>query len=687
MTIMPKRYTITAALPYTNGPIHIGHLAGVYIPADIYTRYLRGQGKDVAFICGSDEHGVAISLKAKKEGKTPQEIIDTYDQIIRDSFRKFGITFDNYSRTSRKIHHETAQGFFKQLNEKKIFEEINSDQLYDPEAQQFLADRFVLGTCPICQNAEAYGDQCESCGSSLSATELINPKSTISGAKPELKKTKHWYLPLNKYENFISDWILTGHKKDWKPNVYGQVKSWIDTGLRPRAVTRDLDWGIPVPLKGELGKVLYVWFDAPIGYISSTKEWADQKGIDWEPYWKDKDTQLVHFIGKDNIVFHCIIFPIMLHASGEYILPENVPANEFLNLEGQKISTSKNWAVWLHEYLEEFPEHQDVLRYVLTANAPETKDNDFTWDEFQARNNNELVAIYGNFINRVVVLTHKYYAGEVPKASELLKIDFDVLSEMRLLPKKIGTSIELYRFREASQLLMQLARIGNKYLADSEPWKLIKSNPERVKTIMNTALQIATGLSVISEPILPFTASKLKNMLNLNVTHLKWKDVSTNTILIPSGHLIRTAKLLFQKVEDEQMEFQRSKLKASSLANKTETVTILPLKPKTSFENFAALDLKVAVIVAAKKVSKTKKLMEITVRIGSEERTVVSGIALDFNVDELIGKKVTLLTNLQPRTLKGIESNGMILLGENNEGHFVFVSPEAEDTKTGLSIH
>jgi methionyl-tRNA synthetase len=684
---MPKRYTITAALPYTNGPIHIGHLAGVYIPADIYTRYLRGQGKDVAFICGSDEHGVAISLKAKKEGKTPQEIIDTYDQIIRDSFQKFGITFDNYSRTSRKIHHETAQEFFKQLHEKKIFEEINSDQLYDPEAQQFLADRFVLGTCPICQNAEAYGDQCESCGSSLSATELINPKSTISGAKPELKKTKHWYLPLNKYENFISDWILKGHKKDWKPNVYGQVKSWIDTGLRPRAVTRDLDWGIPVPLKGELGKVLYVWFDAPIGYISSTKEWADQKGIDWEPYWKDKDTQLVHFIGKDNIVFHCIIFPIMLHASGEYILPENVPANEFLNLEGQKISTSKNWAVWLHEYLEEFPEHQDVLRYVLTANAPETKDNDFTWDEFQARNNNELVAIYGNFINRVVVLTHKYYAGEVPKASELFEIDVDVLSEMRRLPKKIGTSIELYRFREASQLLMQLARIGNKYLADSEPWKLIKSNPERVKTIMNTALQIATGLSVLSEPILPFTASKLKNMLNLNVTHLKWKDVSTNTILISSGHLIKPAKLLFQKVEDEQMEFQRSKLKASSLTNKTETVTILPLKPKTSFENFAALDLKVAIIVAAKKVSKTKKLMEITVSIGSEERTVVSGIALDFNAEELIGKKVTLLTNLQPRTLKGIESNGMILLGENNEGHFVFVSPEAEDTKTGLSIH
>ena len=684
---MPKRYTITAALPYTNGPIHIGHLAGVYIPADIYTRYLRGQGKDVAFICGSDEHGAAISLKAKKEGKTPQEIIDTYDQIIRDSFRKFGITFDNYSRTSRKIHHETAQEFFKQLNEKKIFEEMNSDQLYDPEAQQFLADRFVLGTCPICQNTEAYGDQCESCGSSLSATELINPKSTISGAKPELKKTKHWYLPLNKYENFISDWILKGHKKDWKPNVYGQVKSWIDTGLKPRAVTRDLDWGIPVPLKGEVGKVLYVWFDAPIGYISSTKEWADQKGIDWEPYWKDKDTQLVHFIGKDNIVFHCIIFPIMLHASGEYILPVNVPANEFLNLEGQKISTSKNWAVWLHEYLEEFPEHQDVLRYVLTANAPETKDNDFTWDEFQARNNNELVAIYGNFINRVVVLTHKYYAGEIPKASKLLEIDIGVLSEMRLLPKKIGTSIELYRFREASQLLMQLARIGNKYLADTEPWKLIKSDPERVKTIINIALQIATGLSVLSEPILPFTASKLKNMLNLNVANLKWQDVSTKDMLIPSGHLIRKAKLLFQKVEDEQMEYQRSKLKVSSLENKTETVIIPKIKPETSFENFAALDIKIAVIIAAKKVSKTKKLMKLTVRIGSEERTVVSGIALDFNAEELVGKKVTLLTNLQPRTLKGIESNGMILLGENNEGHFVFISPEAEDTKTGLSVH
>jgi methionyl-tRNA synthetase len=687
VTIMPKRYTVTAALPYTNGPIHIGHLAGVYVPADIYTRYLRGQGKDVVFICGSDEHGVAISLKAKKEGKTPQEIIDTYDQIIRDSFQQFGITFDNYSRTSRKIHYETAQEFFKQLDEKKIFEEINSEQLYDPEAKQFLADRFVTGTCPICQNTEAYGDQCESCGSSLSATELINPQSTISGSKPELQKTKHWYLPLNKYEDFIRDWILKGHKKDWKPNVYGQVKSWIDSGLQPRAVTRDLDWGIPVPVKGGEGKVLYVWFDAPIGYISSTKEWAAQKGIDWEPYWKDEDTQLVHFIGKDNIVFHCIIFPIILHASESFILPENVPANEFLNLEGEKISTSKNWAVWLHEYLAEFPDQQDVLRYVLTANAPETKDNDFTWDEFQARNNNELVAIYGNFINRVVVLTQKYYEGVVPPAISLLKIDTNALSQMAALPKKIGTAIELYHFREASQLLMQLARIGNKYLADSEPWKLIKTDPERVKTIMNTALQIASGLSVLSQPILPFTTAKLENMLNLNTASLKWGDVSTNSILMPVGHQIGKAALLFQKIENEQMEQQRSKLKASAAVNKTETLQIAPIKPKTSLENFEALDLKVAVITEAKKVAKTKKLMELTVSLGNEKRTIVSGIAIDFNAEDLIGKKVTLLTNLHPRNLKGIESNGMILLGENTKGHFVFISPEAKETKTGLSIH
>jgi len=684
---MPKRYTVTAALPYTNGPIHIGHLAGVYVPADIYTRYLRGQGKDVLFICGSDEHGVAISLKAKKEGKTPQEIIDQYDQIIRDSFQKFGIAFDNYSRTSRKVHYETAQEIFKKLDTKSVFELKESEQLFDAEAQQFLADRFVTGICPICQHPEAYGDQCESCGSSLSATELIDPKSTISGVKPSLKSTKHWYLPLNRYEDFIKKWILEGHKKDWKPNVYGQVKSWIDNGLQPRAVTRDLDWGIPVPVKDGEGKVLYVWFDAPIGYISSTKEWAQENGKDWEPYWKDDETQLVHFIGKDNIVFHCIIFPIILHANGDYILPENVPANEFLNLEGQKISTSKNWAVWLHEYLDEFPEQQDVLRYVLTANAPETKDNDFTWDEFQARNNNELVAIYGNFINRVLVLTHKYYRGIVPEAVNLSPVDQTVLDEMALLPQKMGLAIEQYRFREASQILMQLARLGNKYLADAEPWKLIKTDAQRVATIMHTALQIATGLSILSEPILPFTAKKLKKMLQLDSKNLNWQSVSSGSILIDSGHQIGEASLLFQKIENEQMEQQRSKLKTSEAKNKIKTLKIAPLKPTTKYPNFEALDLKVATVIAAEKVNKTKKLLQLTVDLGDEQRTVVSGIAQDFKPDDLIGKQVSLLTNLHPRTLKGIESNGMILLGENAEGSFVFVNPENKDAKKGVSIH
>jgi methionyl-tRNA synthetase len=684
---MPKRYTVTAALPYTNGPIHIGHLAGVYVPADIYTRYLRGQGKDVLFICGSDEHGVAISLKAKKEGKTPQEIIDQYDQIIRDSFQKFGIAFDNYSRTSRKVHYETAQEIFKKLDTKSVFELKESEQLFDAEAQQFLADRFVTGICPICQHPEAYGDQCESCGSSLSATELIDPKSTISGVKPSLKSTKHWYLPLNRYEDFIKKWILEGHKKDWKPNVYGQVKSWIDNGLQPRAVTRDLDWGIPVPVKDGEGKVLYVWFDAPIGYISSTKEWAQENGKDWEPYWKDDETQLVHFIGKDNIVFHCIIFPIILHANGDYILPENVPANEFLNLEGQKISTSKNWAVWLHEYLDEFPEQQDVLRYVLTANAPETKDNDFTWDEFQARNNNELVAIYGNFINRVLVLTHKYYGGIVPEAVNLSPVDQTVLDEMALLPQKMGLAIKQYRFREASQILMQLARLGNKYLADAEPWKLIKTDAQRVATIMHTALQIATGLSILSEPILPFTAKKLKKMLQLDSKNLNWQSVSSGSILIDSGHQIGEASLLFQKIENEQMEQQRSKLKTSEAKNKIKTLKIAPLKPTTKYPNFEALDLKVATVIAAEKVNKTKKLLQLTVDLGDEQRTVVSGIAQDFKPDDLIGKQVSLLTNLHPRTLKGIESNGMILLGENAEGSFVFVNPENKDAKKGVSIH
>ena len=510
-----KRFTLTAALPYTNGPIHIGHLSGVYIPADIYARYLRNKKKDVAFICGSDEHGVAIAIKAKNEGITPKQVIDKYDKLIRKSFEDFGISFDNYSRTSSKIHHETAQEFFKDLDSKNIFIEKTSEQLFDEEAQQFLADRFVIGTCPICKNNEAYGDQCESCGSSLNSSDLINPKSTLSGSFPIKKRTKHWYLPLDKYEGFIKEWILDGHKHDWKPNVYGQVKSWIENGLQPRAVTRDLDWGIPVPIENIDGKVLYVWFDAPIGYISSTKEWAKNNGLDWQPYWKDKNTELVHFIGKDNIVFHCIIFPAMLKASGKYILPKNVPANEFLNLEGNKISTSKNWAVWLHEYLKDFPDQQDVLRYVLTANAPESKDNDFTWNDFQARNNNELVAIYGNFINRIVVLTHKYYNGKTPVPDQYNDQDKEVLNSIKHFQKKISNSIEKFKFREALRELMNLARTGNKYLADHEPWKLIKDMPNRVNTIMYVGLQIAGHLVHLSNPFLPFTSKKLLKMLNL----------------------------------------------------------------------------------------------------------------------------------------------------------------------------
>ena len=557
---MSNRYTITAALPYTNGPIHIGHLAGVYVPADIYARYLRNRGKDVAFICGSDEHGVAIALKAKMENKTPQQIIDYYDELIRNSFNSFGISFDNYSRTSRKIHYDTSQEIFKDLNKKNIFQEIESEQLYDSEANQFLADRYVIGICPICQNTEAYGDQCESCGSSLSATELINPKSTLSGSKPKMRNTKHWYLPLDKFENFINKWIIKGHKSDWKQNVYGQVKSWIDNGLKPRAVTRDLDWGIPVPIDGAEGKVLYVWFDAPIGYISSTKEWAYNNGIDWEPYWKDRETELIHFIGKDNIVFHCIIFPIMLHALGSFILPKNVPANEFLNLEGEKISTSKNWAVWLHEYLEELPNQQDTLRYVLTSNAPETKDNDFTWDEFQSRNNNELVAIYGNFINRVVVLTNKYYDGIIPKIETRLPEDEKIIDQIGIIAKKIGSSIEKFKFREASQNLMQIARTGNKYLAEKEPWKLIDKDPKRVSEIIYTALQISACLAIVSEPFLPFTYKKLLSILNIRSLKLTWNDAFMKNELIPSGHQINKATLLFRKIEDIEIEYQRSKL-------------------------------------------------------------------------------------------------------------------------------
>jgi methionyl-tRNA synthetase len=678
MSLVPKRYTITAALPYTNGPVHIGHLAGVYVPADIYTRFLRLKGRDVAFICGSDEHGVAISIKAKKEGKTPQEIIDKYDKVIRDAFGEFGITFDNYSRTSRAIHHETAAEIFKNLNDKNEFIIQETKQLFDPEAKQFLADRFVTGTCPVCQNADAYGDQCESCGSSLNATDLINPKSTLSGSVPEFKKTKHWFLPLDKHEDFIKEWILKGHKADWKPNVYGQVKSWIDNGLQPRAVTRDLDWGIPVPDADAAGKVLYVWFDAPIGYISSTKEWAKSKNIDWEPYWKSEDTKLINFIGKDNIVFHCIIFPIILKTAGEFILPENVPANEFLNLEGKKISTSKNWAVWLHEYIQDFPNKQDVLRYVLTANAPETKDNDFTWKEFQTRNNSELVAIFGNFINRVMVLTHKYYEGKVPAAGNLNEMDQATLNTMIAFPEKLETAIEKYHFREYSQQLINLARLGNKYLAEQEPWKLIKEDPERVKTIMNTALQIAASLAILSEPLLPFTSDKMKKMFNFSNS---WNEVSGN--ILTESHQLNSAELLFDKIEDAEIEKQLEKLKANKMEESSKNVKA---KENISFDDFSKLDLRTGTIITADKMAKTKKLLVLKVALENEEKTIVSGIAESYNAEDVIGKKVTVLTNLEPRKIRGIESQGMLLMGEDKDGRLMFVSPEDPDAANGLPI-
>ncbi|WP_271784784.1 methionine--tRNA ligase [Aquimarina algiphila] len=678
------RYTITAALPYTNGPIHIGHLAGVYVPADIYSRYLRITGKDVAFICGSDEHGAAIPMRAKKEGVSPQVIIDKYHAIIKKSFEEFGISFDNYSRTSAPIHHETASEFFKKLYKDGKFIEETSEQLYDPEADQFLADRFVTGTCPKCGNEEAYGDQCENCGSSLNATDLINPKSTISGAEPITKQTKHWFLPLDQYEDFLREWVLEGHKKDWKTNVYGQIKSWVDDGLRPRAVTRDLDWGIPVPVEGAEGKVLYVWFDAPIGYISSTKEWAEREGKDWEPYWKDKDTKLVHFIGKDNIVFHCIIFPSMLKAEGSYILPENVPANEFLNLEGNKLSTSKNWAVWLHEYLEEFPDKQDVLRYALTANAPETKDNDFTWKDFQARNNNELVAIFGNFINRVVVLTNKYYDGIIPAPSTLSEIDKQTLAELKAYPAVISSSIERYRFREASQEVLNVARLGNKYLADEEPWKTIKTDEERTKTVMYVALQIASALATLSEPFLPFTSSKLKSILDHS--GLNWEEIATKDVLLPEGHQIGKGELLFSKIEDAEIQRQLDKLEATKKANAAENKTIEPQKETATFEDFTKLDIRVGTIIEAEKMPKAKKLLVLKVDTGINTRTIVSGIAEHFTPEEIVGKKVTVLVNLAPRKLRGIESEGMILMTENPEGKIVFLNPDEDNANPGAIV-
>jgi len=679
----PKRYTITAALPYTNGPIHIGHLAGVYVPSDIYARYLRLQGKDVAFICGSDEHGVAISMKAKKEGITPQQVIDKYDAIIRQSFLDFGISFDNYSRTSSEIHHKTASEFFKKLYDNGDFIEETTDQLYDAKADQFLADRFVTGTCPKCDNPEAYGDQCEKCGSTLNATDLINPKSTITGETPILKSTKHWFLPLNRYESFLREWILEGHKNDWKPNVYGQVKSWVDGGLEPRAVTRDLDWGIDVPVPGAEGKKLYVWFDAPIGYISATKEWAAREGKDWEPYWKDADTKLVHFIGKDNIVFHCIIFPAMLKAEGSYILPDNVPANEFLNLEGNKLSTSKNWAVWLHEYLQDFPEKQDSLRYALTANAPETKDNDFTWKDFQARNNNELAAIFGNFINRVVVLTNKYYDGIVPAPNEFSEVDRKTLIELIATPEVISSSIERYRFREAQIMLMNLARLGNKYLADEEPWKKVKENPARVQTQMYVALQIAAALSILCKPFLPFTSIKLEKILNRK---LNWKDVSKKPDLLPAGHQIGQAEILFAQIEDAEIQKQLDKLEATKTANKVENAKAEPQKDIITFEDFAKVDLRIGTIIEAEKMPKSNKLLVLKVDTGIDVRTIVSGIAEHFTPEEVIGKRVTVLVNLAPRALRGVESEGMLLLTNNAEGKLVFVNPDAEGVINGAMI-
>ena len=687
---MSKRYTITAALPYTNGPIHIGHLAGVYVPADIFARYQRLKNNDVAFICGSDEHGVAISIKAKKEGTTPQAIIDKYHAIIKQSFADFGISFDNYSRTSAPIHHQTASDFFKKLYEQGDFIEEISEQLYDEEAHQFLADRFVIGTCPKCGNPEAYGDQCERCGSSLNATDLIDPKSSITGSKPTLKATKHWFLPLNRYQEFLEKWILEGHKSDWKPNVYGQVKSWLDDELKPRAVTRDLDWGIPVPVEGAEGKVLYVWFDAPIGYISSTKEWAEREGKDWRPYWQDKNTELVHFIGKDNIVFHCIIFPAMLKAEGSYILPTNVPANEFLNLEGNKLSTSKNWAVWLHEYLQDFPNQQDVLRYALTANAPETKDNDFTWKDFQARNNNELVAIFGNFINRVAVLTQKYYEGVIPAAGEFNDIDTETLRQITELTEKIEQSLERYRFREAQQELMNMARLGNKYLADEEHWKLIKTDPERVKTVMYIALQIATALAVASEPFLPFTSEKLKRMLQLGA--ITWESLKTNaTELLKAGHRIGTAELLFEKIEDAAIEKQLQRLENTKLANQQEAqanteITVAPQKELISYDDFAKMDIRIGTILEAEKMPKADKLLILKVDTGIDQRTIVSGIAQSFAPEEIIGKKVTVLVNLAPRKLRGVESQGMILMVENSEGKYTFINPDTEGIANGTEV-
>ena len=671
-----KRNLITTALPYANGPVHIGHLAGVYVPADIYVRYLRKKGEDVAFIGGSDEHGVPITIKAQKEGVTPQDIVDRYHKIIKDSFEELGISFDIYSRTSSKTHHELSSAFFKKLYDEGKFIEKTSMQFYDEKAGQFLADRYIVGKCPHCGNERAYGDQCEACGTSLNATDLIDPVSAITGNKPELKETKHWYLPLDQYEGWLKEWILEEHK-EWKPNVYGQCKSWLDNGLQPRAVTRDLDWGVPVPIEGAEGKVLYVWFDAPIGYISATKDLTPE----WEKYWKDPETRMIHFIGKDNIVFHCIIFPAMLKADGSYILPDNVPANEFLNLEGDKISTSRNWAVWLHEYLVEFPGKQDVLRYVLTANAPETKDNDFTWKDFQTRNNSELVAIYGNFINRTLVLTQKYFANRVPERGELTDYDKEVLAEIPQIVERVEKSLETFHFRDALKEAMNLARLGNKYLADTEPWKVIKTDEGRVKTILNICLQISANLSTLMEPFMPFSSQKLRAFMNIDV--IDWGKMGDG--VIPAGHELGEAGLLFEKIEDATIQAQIDKLLATKKANEMASVKAAPAKENIQYEDFMKMDIRVGTIIAAEKVAKTKKLMKLTVDTGIDERTIVSGIAEHYTPEEVIGRQVSVLVNLEPKPLKGIVSQGMILMAENADGTLSFVSPDKE-VKPGSEV-
>jgi methionyl-tRNA synthetase len=672
-----KRYLITSALPYANGPLHIGHLAGVYIPSDIYTRYLRMKGEDVISICGSDEHGVPITLKARNEGVTPQQIVDRYHSLNKKAFEDFGIAFDIYSRTSNKVHYDTASDFFLKLYNKGEFVEKTSNQYYDEEAGCFLADRYIIGTCPHCGNENAYGDQCEKCGTSLSPEDLINPHSTVSGSKPVQRETMHWYLPLDRYEGWLRKWILEDHK-EWKANVYGQCKSWLDQGLQPRAVSRDLDWGIPVPVKGAEGKVLYVWFDAPIGYISATKELTP----DWEKYWKDEETKMVHFIGKDNIVFHCIIFPAMLKAEGSFILPENVPANEFLNLESDKISTSRNWAVWLHEYLEDFPGKQDVLRYSLCATAPETKDNDFTWKDFQARNNNELVAILGNFVNRTLVLTNNYYDGKTPERGITTEYDNEVLKGMKLIKKIVGDNLESFKFREALKEAMNLARLGNKYLADTEPWKVIRTDPDRVKTILNISLQITAGLSIILEPFIPFSMKKLRVWLNFS--QLNWDD-GGNTDLLPPGHAINRPDLLFEKIEDEEITKQINKLLASKKANEAVNAKTAPSKEPITFDDFSRIDIRTATILEAEKVPKTTKLLKLKIDTGLDIRTIVSGIAEYYDPEKITGKQISIVANLEPRKIKGIESKGMILMAEDKDGRLVMVAP-SENVSNGSTI-